>query len=119
MRKISSWGLAALLVCALAHEAHAEGTVNGRSTGLGLIVGGGASAVIGGTLLLATSTCPTDAKVGQCGSRADKIAGVVGLIAGGVMLAVGIPLYLTSSPADNGPQAKQIVSGLTAFRVSF
>jgi hypothetical protein len=54
MRQISSWGLSLLLVCALEGNAHAAETPSAGAVGLGLSIGGGATAIVGGTVLLAT-----------------------------------------------------------------
>lgn len=47
-----------------------------------------------------------------CPGRADKTAGIVGLIAGVAMLGIGIPLYVMSPQEGNDRPANRVASEL-------
>jgi hypothetical protein len=117
MRRISSWGLVLVFLCALSRDARADDAPPASGVGLGLAIGGGALAVVSGSVLLAMASCHADANGEGCPPRVDAKAAALGVVAGLVMLGVGLPMYLLASRDDRRAGNQQVASAFNAMSV--
>jgi hypothetical protein len=115
MKQISSWGLALLLLFAMQGTARADDTPTAGTVGLGLTIGGAATALVSGTVLLASYTCRPDPHGEGCPPPGDRTAAAVAFIAGVLSLGVGLPMYLTSGHAGRTAGSQQANAAINSL----
>jgi hypothetical protein len=82
---------------------------------LGLSIGGAATALVGGTVLLATYSCRPDPHGEGCPPPGDKTAAAVAFIAGVLALGVGLPMYLTSGHEGRTAGSQQVGAAINSL----
>jgi hypothetical protein len=115
MRQISSWGLVLILLFALSRDARAADTPSTGAVGLGLTIGGAATALVSGTVLLASYSCRPDPRGEGCPPRGDRTAAAVAFVAGVLALGVGLPMYLTSDHDGRTAGSRQVAAAFNSL----
>jgi hypothetical protein len=118
MRQISSWGLVLLLLFAPG-SVRADDAPQAGAVGLGLTIGGAATALVGGTVLLASYSCRPDPRGEGCPPPGDRTAAAVAFIAGVLALGVGIPMYLASGHEGRTAGTQQVSNAVGSLGMHF